>query len=508
MKWTVLARQDPGRPFRASDRRGESPAFAKPRETGLMTAAFKALSRAVAAVVAVAALALLVSCGAAKAQAEVQPGVQPGGTPGVPSGLQPEDNTEAKAFDPARAGPVAVATDFHFLAPSLRDDGPAFRRIASGGDGKDLERGEALLDALARDLSLAGARALVVTGDLTLNGERESHLALAARFRALESAGIGVFVAPGNHDVANPWARAFRGERQFVVPGVGPGEFAEIYRDFGFAEALARDKGSLSYVAKLAPGLRLLVLDTNRYGENAALGRPVTGGALPEATRAFVRRAGREARAAGDTLLAAMHHSLVDHSPVITRGFTVEDSAGVAALFREAGIRAVLTGHIHIQDIAASGEGAAAVYDIATNSLAVHPHQFGLVEPKGEGRELRYRTARLDVEGWARAAGLADPVLLDYAEASERSFRAEAIKMTNEALGELVGGAGKISQAAEAMATLNLRYFAGREKDNEADLAGSEGFTLLATQGTGFVAAYASSILRDADAIDDNALEF
>lgn len=45
----------------------------------------------------------------------------------------------------------------------------------------------------------------MISGDLTKDGEKEGHEALAARLEALKQAvpGLKVYVVPGNHDLRN-----------------------------------------------------------------------------------------------------------------------------------------------------------------------------------------------------------------------------------------------------------------------------------------------------------------
>lgn len=398
---------------------------------------------------------------------------------------------------------IVVTTDIHYLAPSLHDQEGAFQRFASGRDGKDLLHIESLLDTLDRELLAARPGLLIVTGDLTSNGEKASHEALAARFRALEKAGIQVLVLPGNHDVLNPWARAFKGEDQRVTDFVGPEDFLRIYRDFGPAEALSRDAASLSYIASPRRGLSILMLDSNLYRGNAERGAPATNGRLGPSTLEWIRREGAKARARGDVLAAALHHSLIDHSSVIARGFTLDNATQVLGLFKELGIGLALTGHVHIQD--AVQDEASGLCDIATNALSVWPHQYGILT-LGPDRVLRYRTRVLDVEAWARAAGKKDPYLLGYAKESEAAFRRASADMSSSILGQDRAGSREAQLASEALASLNLRYFAGRQEENSRDIEGSEGLALLGESPSPFIRGYALSILRDTS-LDDNQVD-
>ena len=114
---------------------------------------------------------------------------------------------------------VAVATDLHYLAPSLRDGGEMFQKVMAAGDGKVTETCDEITDAFLGEVLALRPEALILTGDLSYNGERESHLALAEKLGALEAAGVPVLVLPGNHDLYRA-CYAFLGEAAQPVPSV------------------------------------------------------------------------------------------------------------------------------------------------------------------------------------------------------------------------------------------------------------------------------------------------
>ena len=76
---------------------------------------------------------------------------------------------------------VIVATDLHYLAPELTDGGPFFRRLIERADGKVTAYSEELLEAFVQQVIDRGPDALILSGDLTFNGERASHEALAEK---------------------------------------------------------------------------------------------------------------------------------------------------------------------------------------------------------------------------------------------------------------------------------------------------------------------------------------
>ena len=56
----------------------------------------------------------------------------------------------------------------------------------------------------------------------------------------MEKDGIQVVVIPGNHDINNRNAASFDGRSRQMAEAVSANEFAEIYNDFGYDEALSR----------------------------------------------------------------------------------------------------------------------------------------------------------------------------------------------------------------------------------------------------------------------------
>ena len=164
---------------------------------------------------------------------------------------------------------VAVVSDIHVMVPELvEQDGAAFQDYVAH-DRKLLMESVALAEAAVDELLAGRPDAVLVTGDLTKDGERVSHEYVAGQLSArLRRAGIPVYVVPGNHDVNNPHARIYRGDEAPRTATVSREEFAALYDDYGYGTALARDAASLSYVVQLNDSVRLLAVDACRYDEN------------------------------------------------------------------------------------------------------------------------------------------------------------------------------------------------------------------------------------------------
>lgn len=395
-----------------------------------------------------------------------------------------------------------IITDIHYLADSLHDDGERFRRLMSESDNKNVAMVQPLLDALRWTAASSAAGAgrpdcLIVTGDLTFNGEKASHLELAARFKELERAGIPVYVLPGNHDIDNPMASKFTGATAKPVAAVDRDAFARIYGEYGFDEALSRDPAGLSYLVEAGPGVRLLMLDSTCSGDNAALGYSEAGGRLAEPTRAWIAECAGRAAMDGARLVVAMHHSLVDHNPFINYGYTVDDAESLAEFFSGLGIGYVLTGHTHIQDIARTDPASGPIYDITTGALSVFPHNYGVLSlpPAGSQAGAEYGTRRVDVAGWAVAQGSSETSLLNFDIVAEAYFDAHSASMMERWLES--AAVPLDPRLIATLVTINKRFFSGEEYKNELDVVDAAGHSDLDLLPDGFLSEYLRSIVTD-----------
>lgn len=98
----------------------------------------------------------------------------------------------------------------HYFAEKLAGNRcDSFVGMARGGDGRVLEYGWEVMDAFLDDMKEEDPDLLILSGDLTLDGEKASHEELAELLEGLSEAGIEVAVIPGNHDINNPDARRY-----------------------------------------------------------------------------------------------------------------------------------------------------------------------------------------------------------------------------------------------------------------------------------------------------------
>lgn len=376
-----------------------------------------------------------------------------------------------------------VATDVHYLAESLTDDGEAYQKFITNSDGRQLNYISEIVDAFANDIKKKKPDVLIVSGDLTNNGEKESHLDLAKKLKKVEEGGTSVVVIPGNHDILNPFARGFKGSKQYKVDYINEKDFKNIYKEFGYSEAISSDSNTLSYLAAPSEEVWLLMLDTARYKDNIEKNQPRLDGEINKGTLEWIKKCSDLAKKNNAELIAVMHHNLIDHSEAIHEGYTINNSETALKLFESFGIKLTLTGHTHVQDIKSYSKEQYKVYDVVTSALVAYPQKYGVLKysPKAG---YDYSTASVDVENWSKEIGLKDKNLNSFKAYSEEYYKNEIYKRTYQRL--LMDDSyttEEVKLMAETSALIRVNFLGGTAKLNKEEIINSRGYKLLAESG-------------------------
>ncbi len=412
--------------------------------------------------------------------------------------LAPNDKENIKIIPSGEEIDLIVASDLHYLSENLTDHGPAYQKYSANSDGRLMDYIEPLIDAFCYDMKKQSPDILILSGDLTNNGEKVSHEELAQKLRDIEnSSGSRIYVIPGNHDILNPWARGFEEDKQYVTESVDAKEFAKIYKDFGYEEAISKDKGSLSYLAAPSEDLWLLMLDSNEYRLNKERGVPTTKGELRKGPLNWIKKCSMLARKKGAKLITVMHHNLIDHSR-ITSGFTLDNSQEAVRVFPESNIPLVLSGHLHIQDIRHTSEEDHKIYDIATGALIIYPQRYAKLTYHAD-QSLDYIASNVDVDNWARSNKIEDENLRNFTEYARKNFYNKAYEMAYERLIKLdVYTEEECDEMAKTVALMNINYFSGTIQAVKEEVMESKGYQLwLAAEETETMKGYVLSMLSN-----------
>ncbi len=334
----------------------------------------------------------------------------------------------AAAFAETR---LMVVSDLHYMAPSLYRGSGLFLQVLRNGDGKAPQYGEELLAALFREIAAQKPDALLVTGDLTFNGERESHEALAAWFGAVEDMGVPVWVIPGNHDINTLSPVGFTEAGYYRTEPVTPEEFASIYAPY-----LEKGGEGFSYAVR-AGGLTVCMTDVAWYRDQAW-----TFGMFTAAHASWLEEALKEA--GGGPVITATHHSLLPHTEFARDDYLMFGHETMREIAGRYGVRLNLSGHLHIQHIVRERD----LTDAALGAFCVWPHRYATVTLR-DGGALLYEARSLN------AAYLPEGFL----ETTKAWF--EDITRAKVRASGLSGTPDEIEAMAAYAARFNLAYFSG-----------------------------------------------
>lgn len=277
-----------------------------------------------------------------------------------------------------------VISDTHLIADSLHDDGQAFSQMQKTSQGKDLYYQETALSAFVRMAEEKKPAAIIVTGDVTFNGERVSAERFAEIFKPLTKTKL--LVLPGNHDIYDGWAREFHGKKQYYAGQISPRMWRNIFRT-SYETAVSVDNNSLAYSVQLNPDYLLILADSNDYGNEESSTAPATAGFLGKEQRKWIKEQLQYASQNNLRVIFCMHHNLYAHNPAVNKGYMVDDYRELRKLLAQYNVKLVFSGHIHAQNIM-SPQNSCPATEVVTACFCSNDQGYGVV--KVSPKEISY----------------------------------------------------------------------------------------------------------------------
>lgn len=408
--------------------------------------------------------------------------------PFEPSTKAPETTTAAEQ---ERNNRLIIATDIHYLAKQLTDGKEAFTYMVEHGDGKLANYVREITDAFIEEVIGEKPQAVIISGDLTLNGEKPSHKELAEKLYRIEEAGIPVVVIPGNHDINNPAAAEFKGEDHFPAEQTTPADFEVIYKDFGYGEALSRDTYSLSYTYQLDDFNRLLMLDSCQYEGTAQV-----GGMIKLETYDWIEEQLELAWNEGMNVIPVSHHNLMDESQVYVDDCTIEHSEELQQMLCDWHVPWYLSGHLHVQHF--KSDESYGLDEVVTSSLSTAPCQYGVIDYKDDG-SFRYQTRAVDMAAWAKRTGSKNRHLLNFPEYSKKMLERVFYNKVMDTYKYSDIPRHDKAQMANLYAKLNVWSYAGRAVEVVSEVVEDPAYQLWEQYGgNDILYQYIQEIVHDA----------
>lgn len=257
-----------------------------------------------------------------------------------------------------------LLTDPHFFKSSLGAYGEGYKNFMEN-EQKCFAETEVMNRAINEYLKASKeADTILIAGDLSFNGEKESHLEYKKLLQDLKASGKKIYVVTAGHDIEpNPFCFPGTPDKEYIE-GIKFDDLYDIYHEFGYDDAIAFNREHLSYVAQLADGIRLLVLcNDTAEGKRRA---------YDDEFRAWIKEQLDKAKQDGQMIFAMEHYPVLPGQPILKLipDARQPEAQKVVDLLADNGCHLIFTGHMHNQSInVVETENGNKFYDVCTGSL-------------------------------------------------------------------------------------------------------------------------------------------
>lgn len=235
---------------------------------------------------------------------------------------------------------------------------------------------------------------VLISGDLTNNGEITSHEEMRDALKVLKSRGKKVYVITATHDYNDGFMPAFgrdENNKPVRVPELEREELMNYYGEFGYNDAISVHEESFSYVAQLTDGYRLLAL-------NDDYGNPHCG--YSDDCFEWIKQQVKKAYDDGQFMIAMTHHPVIAPSvfyKIIGANDMLDCYEVRAKQFADMGLPFILTGHSHVHNISSiTTENGNTLYDISTGALTGFPPAYREIEILPDERKIDVKSIFVD----------------------------------------------------------------------------------------------------------------
>lgn len=339
---------------------------------------------------------------------------------------------------------VFIATDIHLFSDNLvGKDNQRYLKDKFATDGRIQECDYQLVEALVDRVNEEKPEFLILTGDLTFNGERDSHLELARLLRGILD--TKVLLIPGNHDVYSLGAVSVLNDEITPTESITEEDFRNIYADFGYGDGLYYDEGTLSYIYPLAEDKWALMLDTSLSRYNEEYDASLVGGGIEDGTLLWLEEKLSYAKEKGISVISFTHHNLLIHNELFADNYTLRNAEQLLDLYAKYDVSLNFSGHLHIQSIKQTEHEGKLIHDVCGGSLLDYGNRYG----------------RLDI--YDNCYSYSSLPLELSEEVREHSFDVFYRKYYNKTLWTYQGklGAEGAKEAVDLLARINTYYFDG-----------------------------------------------
>lgn len=337
------------------------------------------------------------------------------------------------------AAKIIIATDLHYLSNQLYDDGLAYQYMLNNSDGRYTQGCDVILETFIQEVIQQQPDVVILSGDLSFNGELLSHQQLANALQKIHDAQIDVLVIPGNHDISATSAASFIGQEIKAVETIDAQQFQNIYGNLGSQNAISWDETSLSYTYQINKDLYLIMIDTNAYGKNF----------VHKETLDWLQQQLQDIKKQNAQVITVTHQNIYAHNDLLKLGYQLYNGDELKTLLENNHVSLHLSGHIHLQHYV-KGK----LTEITTSSLLVPPLQYGIINFDGN---FHYQTKTLSFANEIISDDLTQ-LACDFFD--QQTKRRAFTRLQNSDFNQIEKEA-----MADLFTRLNAYYFAGKSFD-------------------------------------------
>ena len=310
-----------------------------------------------------------------------------------------------------------VMTDIHIYSKrNWMSDPYKWERKATQMQMRESE--EIIREAFDIILNDPDTSTVLITGDLTDNGEITSHEDLLKIFEEYTEKGLRILVTTSTHDyrelkktkyskVDQNKGLSYGYDEEYnykrFIPCAKREDLRSWYAPYGRGQAVREHYDSMSYSYDLDDEYRLIAINDDYIAKEKNSHRGLNKEQLD-----WIINEAKLAKESGKKIVCFTHHPVLTPSPIyklIGSHDIIADNINLANALADNGINVIYTGHSHIHDIEYhKSENGNLLYDIATGALVGSPPLMRKVYYREDGT-IDVKTivinslSRFDLEG-------------------------------------------------------------------------------------------------------------
>lgn len=320
-----------------------------------------------------------------------------------------------------------LLTDTHYFENELGAEGKAFEHYMRTEQYFMKESSAITKSTFARLSEDKATDIVIIPGDLSKNGELESHKSFIKELNKLKESGKRIFVITAGHDYGE-YSYGYKNDERIEVAGTDFNQLCNMYHDFGYGDAIAFDEPTHSYVAQITDGVRMLAICCDSPNQPK--------GAMDERLMAWAQKQLDKAKADDCSVFAICHYPIIPSVPVfdLVGDAHIKSWRSVASFLADNGVELVLTGHMHIQSINEFySEKGNRLIDICTACLVGSPAKYRKITID-KSSTLKVQTIDVEDFGWD----------MNGLTAQEYFYKQFAYSIINRVRNALSGGEGVV----------------------------------------------------------------